>query len=83
MTAQKCVLIGGGLLALPAVLAWQLTRADTAPAPPGALSGIASQYFDPSVRPQDDFYRYVNGKWLDATDIPADLPAYEPWRQAL
>jgi predicted metalloendopeptidase len=27
---------------------------------------------DPQVRPQDDFYRYVNGKWLQATQIPAD-----------
>jgi predicted metalloendopeptidase len=27
---------------------------------------------DSSVRPGDDFYRYVNGKWLDATEIPAD-----------
>ena len=24
------------------------------------------------VRPQDDFWRYVNGKWLDRTKIPAD-----------
>ncbi len=27
---------------------------------------------DDSVRPQDDFYRYVNGKWLDNHVIPAD-----------
>ena len=27
---------------------------------------------DTSVRPQDDFYRYANGKWLDTTEIPAD-----------
>ena len=25
-----------------------------------------------SVRPQDDFFRYVNGTWLESTDIPAD-----------
>ena len=31
---------------------------------------------DLSVRPQDDFFRYVNGKWLDNTPIPADLSAY-------
>jgi len=35
-------------------------------------SGIETQYFDASVRPQDDFYRYVNGKWLDSTEIPPD-----------
>ncbi len=28
--------------------------------------------FDQSTRPQDDFFRYVNGGWLDSTEIPAD-----------
>jgi putative endopeptidase len=41
-----------------------------------AKSGIETQYFDSSVRPQDDFYQYVNGKWLATTDIPADRPSY-------
>ena len=27
-------------------------------------SGIATNYIDPSVRAQDDFYEYLNGKWL-------------------
>jgi predicted metalloendopeptidase len=39
-------------------------------------SGIYTQNFDTSVRPQDDFYRYVNGKWLDTTAIPADKAAW-------
>jgi putative endopeptidase len=39
---------------------------------PGAGSGIDLGNLDPQVRPQDDFYRYVNGKWLQATQIPAD-----------
>lgn len=29
---------------------------------------------DPTVRPQDDLYRHVNGRWLAATEIPADKP---------
>ena len=37
-------------------------------------SGIETQYIDSSVRPQDDFYRFVNGKWFDRTEIPADKP---------
>jgi len=41
-------------------------------APAALSSGIEVQYLDTSVRPQDDFYRYVNGKWLDTTPIPAD-----------
>ncbi len=27
---------------------------------------------DTSVRPQDDFYRYINGTWLETHEIPAD-----------
>ena len=29
---------------------------------------------DRSVRPQDDFYRHVNGTWLATHEIPADRP---------
>jgi putative endopeptidase len=39
-------------------------------------SGIDLQYVDRTVRPQDDFYRYVNGKWLASTNIPADKGSY-------
>jgi len=35
-------------------------------------SGIHLQNMDHAVRPQDDFYGYVNGKWLQQTQIPAD-----------
>ncbi|WP_348789690.1 M13-type metalloendopeptidase [Leifsonia sp. NPDC080035] len=35
-------------------------------------SGIASDELDPTIRPQDDLFRHVNGKWLDRTEIPAD-----------
>jgi putative endopeptidase len=35
-------------------------------------SGIDIQYVDEATRAQDDFYRHLNGKWLDTTEIPAD-----------
>ncbi|GGH66863.1 M13 family metallopeptidase [Rothia aerolata] len=35
-------------------------------------SGIDLQYKDDSVKPGDDFYRFINGKWLDTHEIPAD-----------
>jgi putative endopeptidase len=43
---------------------------------PPLLSGIAIQYFDDGVRPQDDFYKHNNGKWLASTEIPADKASY-------
>jgi len=35
-------------------------------------SGIDKANMDLSVRPQDNFYRYVNGAWLNANEIPGD-----------
>lgn len=39
-------------------------------------SGIHTDELDEAVRPQDDLYRYVNGKWIDRTEIPADKARY-------
>lgn len=52
------------------------TAAGQKPAAPRRVSGIDVTAFDRSVRPQDDFFRYVNGAWLDKTPIPADKPSY-------
>jgi putative endopeptidase len=44
------------------------------PAVPAAplKSGVELTGMDTSVRPQDDYYAYANGKWLEETEIPAD-----------
>lgn len=39
-------------------------------------SGIDLEELDPAVRPQDDLFRHVNGKWIDRTEIPADKARY-------
>lgn len=39
-------------------------------------SGIDTANFDTSVKPQEDFYRYVNGTWLKTFEIPADKSNY-------
>jgi putative endopeptidase len=39
-------------------------------------SGVDSTGFDKGVRPEDDFFRYVNGGWIERTEIPADLSIY-------
>ena len=41
-----------------------------------ARSGIDPSGFDRAVRPQDDFFRYVNGGWIARTEIPADRALY-------
>src|SRR3984893_12781242 len=46
----------------------------TAPAPT-LSSGIDLQYVDSSVRPQDDAYQYLNGKWLRTFQLPRDRGA--------
>jgi putative endopeptidase len=38
--------------------------------------GVALDNMDTSVKPGDDFYRYVNGKWMDKTEIPADRSSW-------
>ncbi|PTL79328.1 M13 family metallopeptidase [Vitiosangium sp. GDMCC 1.1324] len=44
-------------------------------AKPRAL-GVETKNFDTGVRPQDDFFRYVNGTWLKTAQIPADKGRY-------
>ena len=39
-------------------------------------SGLDPSSFDPSVRPQDDLFRYVNGRWIAAAVIPGDKASY-------
>jgi putative endopeptidase len=43
-----------------------------APAHAALRSGVDLQYVDASVRPQDDLYQYLNGKWLRTFQLPAD-----------
>ncbi len=39
-------------------------------------SGIQSDELDPAIRPQDDLFRHVNGKWIEETEIPSDKARY-------
>jgi predicted metalloendopeptidase len=39
-------------------------------------SGLEQNNIDRSIRPQDDFYRFVNNNWLKNTRIPADKSNY-------
>jgi putative endopeptidase len=63
------------LMAVAACGQKQTTEAvvDEAPLP---ISGIALENMDTNVRPGDDFFSYVNGKWIAETEIPADKATY-------
>jgi putative endopeptidase len=50
-----------------------------APPPPKAAYGsfgVDLDAMDQSAKPGDDFYRYVNGKWLDTFQMPPDRSGY-------
>jgi putative endopeptidase len=51
------------------------TSVAAAPAVAAQHSGIDLQFIDKSVRPQDDVYQYLNGKWLRDYQLPADKGA--------
>ncbi|MCG1035016.1 M13 family metallopeptidase [Polaribacter sargassicola] len=38
--------------------------------------GIALENMDTSVKPTDDFFRHVNGTWVDKTEIPDDQTSW-------
>ena len=54
------------------------TAAETsieAPQKTALASGIDQANMDKSVRPQDNFYRYINGGWMNSHEIPGDKTA--------
>jgi putative endopeptidase len=44
-------------------------------------SGIDLQWIDSSVRPQDDFFKFMSGKWLANAEIPADRARFGSFDQ--
>src|SRR5437660_1260873 len=45
-------------------------------ASPVRAFGIDTTNFNRAVRPQDDFFRFVNGTWLEHTQIPGDASSW-------
>jgi putative endopeptidase len=61
-----------GALALGAF--WSLSAAAAAPAEPP--TGLDRDAMNPAIRPQDDLFGAMNGKWLEQTAIPPDKAEY-------
>ena len=70
--SQRWISCAGGALLASASLLGSPAAAGSAP----HESGIDRSGFDTGVRPQDDMNRYVNGGWIDKTEIPADKPVW-------
>jgi len=41
----------------------------------------AREGMDPDIRPQDDLFGHVNGRWLETVEIPADRSSWGPFVQ--
>jgi len=48
---------------------------------PTPVSGVNLDALDRSTRPQDDFYQFTNGGWLDSTEIPEMYSGYTVYHQ--
>jgi putative endopeptidase len=66
MRGLAVVMMAAGLFAAASVAAQR----------PAPVSGFDPATFDTSVRPQDDLFRYVNGRWMDTTPIPDDRVSF-------
>lgn len=70
------------ILMLMGISAWgfsetQPTKQETRfDAPKVLISGIDLSAIDKTVDPEEDFFRHVNGAWLNNTQIPADKSRY-------
>jgi putative endopeptidase len=69
-------LVAGATRAVSVLVLLAVAACGARPAAPPPASGIELANFDHNVRPQDDFYRYVNGTWLKTTQIPPDRSNY-------
>ena len=45
------------------------------------VAGIVLENMDKTVKPTDDFFRHVNGAWLDKTEIPDDQTSWGGFNQ--
>ena len=74
MPHRKFRLIAAPLVLSLAALAMPISAKTPAARPAGEWGGfgVQTQYMDPAAKPGDDFDRFVNGKWNDTFELPAD-----------
>ena len=73
---MKKLMIGVTALLLVAACGQQAEEQQVTEQHKELRSGISLDGMNLDVRPGDDFFAYVNGKWIDAVEIPADKARY-------
>ena len=69
------------LFAVPAIMGLTAMQAQTTTEV--KEPGINVTFFDTKTKPQDDFFRFVNGTWLDQTQIPTDRTSWGSFNELL
>jgi endothelin-converting enzyme/putative endopeptidase len=69
------------LFVIPAIMGFAVSEAQTTAA--AKEPGINVMNIDKKVKPSDDFFRYVNGTWLDKTEIPSDRTSWGSFNELL
>lgn len=86
----RSLLLAAGMTAmlLPRPGAAETVQPAAAPAPSATADvgswgkfGLQTEWMDAATRPGDDFFRYVNGKWVDRFEIPSDRTAWGSFHQ--
>ncbi|AXB55864.1 M13 family metallopeptidase [Flavobacterium fluviale] len=64
---------------LSAMFSLTAVQAQIAPKEPG----INVSYMDKKISPSQDFFKYVNGTWLDKTEIPSDRTTWGSFNELI
>jgi endothelin-converting enzyme/putative endopeptidase len=75
---RKLVIVQAGAIAFAFTLSLETCTLHAENAPKtskvssGLVSGVELENFSKTISASDDFYKHVNGSWLDRTEIPSD-----------
>jgi putative endopeptidase len=69
------------LFVIPALI-W-VSESQAQSAAKSAEPGINISYMDKNIKPNDNFFRFVNGSWLDKTEIPADRTSWGSFNELI
>ncbi|MCU0708928.1 MAG: M13 family metallopeptidase [Pirellula sp.] len=70
------ILIGLGIVAGLSFTASECSLVHAQDAKALNQSGVEREFFSSQIRPGEDFFRYVNDRWLEETEIPDDQSNY-------